>query len=76
MSSRLTIEPTNRKKKFLSYEMKIILQKKFGGVIHDETMDLKDLGYVQGLIDAEIPGAKLLYEFIDRNEEILLNEEF
>ncbi len=76
MGSTLTVEPSNRKKKSLPYELKKTLQKKFGGVISIQTMDENDLSYLKALIDCDIDGAKDLYEYIEKNGEVILNEEF
>lgn len=76
MSSTLTVEPANRKKKNLSFELKLILQKRYNGCIHHKFMDLSDVGYVKGLVDAEIKGSAELLEYLEKYEEINLNEEF
>jgi len=76
MGSTLTVEPSNRKKKSLPFELKKVLQKKYGGVVSEEIMDEKDLSYIKALIDCDVEGAKDLYEYIEKNGEVILNEEF
>ena len=76
MSSTLKMEPSSRGKESLPTGLKWILQKKFGGVINNERMTLEDINYVKALIDAEIDGAKVLLEYLERHEEIILDEEF
>lgn len=76
MSSTLTMEPRIRKKNYLPYELKIILQKRNGGCISNLNMDLGDLSYVRALMDCEIPGSQELYDYLQKHDEIILDEEF
>jgi len=76
MSSTLTVEPENRKKKTLPYELKLILQKHTSGVICHYEMNHSDLPYLKGLRDADVPGADELIEFIEKHETVILNEQF
>lgn len=76
MSSTLTIEPSKRKKRNLPNDLKFALRKKFGGTISNQKMDCSDLSYISALIDMEIAGAFELKEYIEKYEEIILDEEF
>jgi hypothetical protein len=76
MSSTLTIQPANRKKNSLPTELKWILQKKFNGIIHNRLMDRSDLSYLEALKDSDIDGAEELINFIEKYEEVILNEDF
>jgi hypothetical protein len=76
MSSTLKMEPANRKKKSLSYELKKVLQKKFGGIISHQLINMSDLSYIKALVDMEIEGSSDLLEYLEKHEEIILDEEF
>jgi hypothetical protein len=76
MSSTLKIEPANRKKQSLSYELKSCLQKKYGGLITDQIMNISDLPYLKGLLDAGVEDAKIVLDMIEKYDEVILDEEF
>lgn len=76
MSSTLTIEPVNRPTKSLSYELKLILRKKFGGTVLNQKMDSSDLFYLYGLRDCGVPDAEIIIDYITKHDQVILNEEF
>ncbi len=76
MSSIFTIEPRQRKKKTLSFELKKTFQKKFGGVVSSRILDRSDIQYIQALIDLEIPDAEIILEYIEKYDEVIIDEEF
>lgn len=76
MSSTLTVEPANRKKHNLPFELKKALQKKFEGVVCQMMMDSSDISYLNALVDLDIPGAFELIQFIEKYDQVILNEEF
>jgi len=76
VSSTLKVEPEGRKKQSLPYELKKVLQKRCGGVIHQIKMDESDIPYLSGLRDSEVLGAEELIEYIHKYSSVILNEEF
>lgn len=76
MSSTLKIEPAHRKRRSLSHELKLILQKKFGGCIHERLMDENDIPYLHALVDMELKDAQVVIDMIEKFGEVVLDEEF
>ncbi len=76
MSSTLTVEPAKRKKQVLNYELKSCLQKRNGGCTFHSLMTESDIPYLKGLVDAGIEDAQIVIDFIEKYEEVVLNEEF
>ncbi len=76
MSSTLTIEPANRKKRNLSYELKFAMSKRFNGNSINQTYDERDVSYFLGLYDAGIEDAKIVMEMIGQFEEVTIKEEY
>jgi hypothetical protein len=75
MSSRLTMEPKIREKVKLSYDLKSALRKRFG-CVESKLFDKSDISYLKGLYDAGIEDAKIVIDYIQIFEEIILDEEF
>lgn len=76
MGSTLTWEPADRSKAALPTELKLILQKRFGSTIRVVRLDVSNISYLQGLADAEVPGALDLIAAIEMHGVVVLNEEF
>jgi len=75
VSSNLTIEPINRKKKSLSTELKFAARKRYGEPIRTE-LDKSDVPYFQGLVDAGIKDAQDVLDMIEKHDCIAFNEEW
>lgn len=75
MSSSLTWEPKKRDKVRLPDELKAPLRKRHSDPV-DMIMNCSDKQYLQGLIDALVPGAAELYEAIEKHGPIIVREEW
>ncbi len=76
MSSTLTIEPLFRNKKTLSSELKFALKKRYLNGIFEQRFSEVDIPYFRGLLHAGIDDAQTVIDYIEKYEEILLNEEY
>ena len=77
MTSNLSWEPANRKTTDLPTDIKLTLRKSFGGESLDGVrLNDHNVGYLMGLRDAGIEGAKELIDAIEKHEEIVLREEY
>ena len=75
MSSTLTIEPCYRKLKELSPELKFALRRgNKEESINNLKMDSNSICYLKGLYDAGIDDAKVVIEFIEKYDVVVLNE--
>ena len=74
MSSTLYLEPVKRKKKVLSDQLKLILQRRYGTI--DAIFNEDDRPYFLGLLDSGIEDAKTIIEAIEKHGEIHLIEQF
>jgi hypothetical protein len=75
MSSNLTAEPLNRKKKNFGTELKFALRKRYGEPICAE-LSKSHIDYLQGLYDSGIKEAKILIEMIEKYQNIIVKEEY
>ncbi len=76
MGSTLTMEPINRKKQNLSYELKRCFQRKCAGCVCNKILDECDIPYLKGLLDAGVEDAQIVIDYIEKYEEVIINEEF
>ena len=76
MISTLIADPVKTEKSSFSYELKLALQKRFGGSGFNKMLDSTDISYLCGLRDAGIEDAKSLMEMIEKFGEIIVSEEF
>lgn len=76
MSSTLTWEPAHRKRHNLPLELKLALQKKFGGTVSDRDMGADYVAYLEGLRDAGVTGAQALIDAIEKHDIVTVTELF
>jgi hypothetical protein len=67
MSTNLCWEPTDRKAKTLSTNLKWALRKQYGEPVK-ASFDLSDVGYIRGLLHAGIEDAQALLDAIEKYE--------
>lgn len=65
--------PVKATTRTLPLGLKWVLQRRFNFPL---LFNLKDLDYIQGLIDCEIKGAQELYDLIVEHEEVSLSIEY
>jgi hypothetical protein len=77
MSSKLTIEPYNRKKVTLSTDLKFALRKGNNNEsINERIIGKEQLSYFQGLRDAGVEDAEIVISMIGKYGECVITEEF
>lgn len=76
MESVLKIEPAKRPRQSLSFELKKALQKRYNGCVHERLMNNSDISYLNGLLDAGIKDAAIVIDYIQKYDEIIIDEEF
>ena len=76
MTSTLTWRPALTDKEDLPDELKFVLRKKFNGNIHEQRLDMSDVKYLEGLVDAGVKGANSLINAIQINAEVIITEEY
>ncbi len=75
MSSTLTFEPFDRKKKTLSDEIKFMLRNRYGEPI-DAAIDVEEIPFLEGLIVAGVSEADKIINAIKKHGKIILKEEY
>jgi hypothetical protein len=73
MSCTLYWEPAKREKKELPDALKYVLQRRYGGTVHT-TVSERDLGYLNGLRDANVKGAQELIDAINEHGDVVVHE--